>query len=253
MRRSINTVCNATVVRCLKSARLAALVLMLAAPALLLHGEDGQASVKLAPLMAPDLGAGGWQHGDAPVTNFKPNFENPVGELQAGYRRSDARVGVYIGYYRQQNFESKLITSNNMLVISKDKDWSRVSSELVSDDQGLALRAAELRGAVLGNEAESSRLRVWQVYWVGGRFTSSDWRAKLYGAAGRLLGQGDASAVIVIYATKADAGAENALLAAFWHDNREKLGAWLRQIEPSSDGQSQLKSATKFDSQGTLR
>ena len=83
---------------------LAALVLMLAAPAVWLQGMDEQARLNLAALTAPDLGAQGWQPGDAPVANFKPNFENPLGELQTGYRRGDAKVGVYIGYYRQQNF-----------------------------------------------------------------------------------------------------------------------------------------------------
>ena len=245
---------------------LVALALMLATPALWLqglHGLDDQAPPTRAALKAPDLALQGWQQSDAPVANFKPNFELPRGDLQTGFSRGTAQVGLYVAYYHQQNFESKLISSNNMLVVSKDKDWARVSGDVARDDQQQTLRTTELRGAALGNDVESGRLRVWQIYWVGGRWTSSDWRAKLYAAAGRLVGQGDAAAVLVMYAPKSAAGAGDAMLASFWNNNREKLGAWLGQIAPSRDGQSApgsvsnsaanpaKNSATHPDRQGT--
>jgi len=92
-------------------------------------------------------------------------------------------------------------------------------------------------------------LRAWQIYWVNGRWTASDWQAKLLGALGRLSGQGDASAVVVLYAQKPVSGANDELLAGFWRDNRDPLSAWLAQIQPLADGQS----PQNLNQQGTSR
>lgn len=229
------------------------LALLLSAPALFVAKLNLQEPLSLPPLAAPDLTAGGWQQSVSPVLNFHPHFENPATELLTGYRHSKAAdsgdVGIYIGYYRQQNARSKLISSNNVAVVSNDTEWARVSRAGIEDAQGLNWETAELRGAVLGNESADNRLRMWQIYWINGHYTGSDWRAKLYGSVGRLLGRGDAAAVIVIYAKKPQAGENDALLAAFWRDNHEKLSAWLRRIASSPEGQSVSISKTQGTSQ----
>ena len=228
---------------------LAALVLLLIAPLLLAQRMNSATAIELAALSAPDFAASGWSPGDASFASFKPNFETPATELQASYQRDGKGVGLYVGYYRNQRVDSKLISSNNMLVLSTDKVWSRIGGDAVHDDQGRTLATAELRSAALGDESAGRRLRVWQIYWVNGHLTSSDWQAKLYGLLGRLLGQGDAAAVLVMYAPKSVAGADDALLAAFWRDNRDKLDAWLRQMDRAAEGQ--LKN--NVNEQGTTR
>jgi len=221
---------------------LLALVALLVGPALLVQQLNAQPRLSMGVVAAPVLTASGWQRGAPPVTTFKPHYENPAAALDAGYRAAASAtdgpaVGVYVAYYRQQNFDSKLISSNNALVTSRDA-WARIGSGQVADDQGRVLLTTELRGVALGDETSSGRLRVWQVYWVNGHITSRDWQAKLLGAVGRLMGQGDASAVIVLYAQKPVAGENDALLAAFWRDNQASLTAWLARIGTSADGQS---------------
>ena len=84
------------------------------------------------------------------------------------------------------------------------------------------------------------RLRVWQVYWVGGHFTASDFRAKLLLALDRLLGRGDDGAVVLI-STVVDKGSRSAqgdggdlvaddTLAEFVETNLAQLGTLLEAV-----------------------
>ena len=233
---------------------LVAVAFLVASPGLFVRQLNAQPHAVMAALNAPDLTASGWLQAGMPVSTFKPHFENPVATLEAGYRAASsaadgAAVGVYIGYYRQQNYDSKLISSNNVIVTSHDPVWKRISDGQVTDEQGRVLQTAELRGVALGDETATGRLRVWETYWVNGHVTASDWQAKLLGALGRLIGQGDASAVIVLYALKPVAGQNDALLAEFWRSNQAPLTAWLAQIGPQADGQS----SETLNKQGTSR
>ncbi|MBB4844133.1 exosortase A [Paucibacter oligotrophus] len=209
---------------------------LLALPQLLVARLAHSSTSQPPQLSARDLVGPGWQQRADAAPQFKPAFEQPAAALQASYAQADGmQVGLYLGYYRHQGFESKLISSNNVLVRSKDPDWAQVSSghrELALDAGPLPLRTAELRGSALGhgsNEADlQSRLRVWQLYWVNGRVLSQDWQAKLYGALYRLMGQGDDAAVIILYANKAQAGQDDALLQRFVRDNWTQIEASLR-------------------------
>jgi EpsI family protein len=90
--------------------------------------------------------------------------------------------------------------------------WAKVaggSRQIVFDQQSISIRTAELRST------DSVRMMVWQWYWVNGHLTSSDVKAKIYTALSRLTGQGDDSAVIIVYAPKEQAGGGEAALEAF--------------------------------------
>jgi sugar transferase (PEP-CTERM/EpsH1 system associated) len=114
--------------------------------------------------------------------------------LQAEFIQGERRVGIFVGYYRRQDYEHKLVSSDNVLVKTSDKVWLRVaggSRELASGGQPVKASTAELRNVA------GQRLAVWQWYWIGGRLTSSDHLAKLWQAVHRLLGEGDDSAVVI--------------------------------------------------------
>ncbi len=218
---------------------LAGLLLLLGAPHLMLQSILANASSAPVNFLAPDLSGKGWalQPDAAPV--FTPAYENPVAVLQASYAKSgEAPVGLYLGYYRHQNFNSKLISSNNVLVTSKDPGWSQVASgsrEHASPGYTLRVRTAELRRKEMGHEGlPGSRLRVWQLYWINGRLLTSDWQAKLYGALDRLLGRGDDAAVLVIYADPSLTSPDEALLVGFARDNLEVLTALLTATRDSA-------------------
>ena len=150
--------------------------------------------------VAPD----GWQAADARSIDWRPAFANPRAELQAEFIQGERRVGIFVGYYRRQDYEHKLVSSDNVLVKTSDKVWLRVaggSRELASGGQPVKASTAELRNVA------GQRLAVWQWYWIGGRLTSSDHLAKLWQAVHRLLGEGDDSAVVILYAPKEDQAA----------------------------------------------
>ena len=133
-------------------------------------------------------------------SSWKPAYATPSAELQAAYLRDNKPVGVYIAYYRNQDYQHKLVTSTNTLANSTDHIWSVLSQGQIStklDNLLTKLRSAELLGK---DTTPETHLTVWQWYWINGKLTASDFEAKLYTALSRLSGQGDDSAVIMLYA-----------------------------------------------------
>lgn len=163
---------------------------------------------KMAPI-------GGWQPAQGGLSDWRPQYKDPSFEVHQSYRRGDAVVGLYIGYYRNQSYGHKLVSSINALVGSNDPHWSEVKSgdmEVLHGGQPLSVRSAELRGA------GGDRLVVWQWYWVDGRLTASDGWAKAYTSLSRLQGRGDDSAVVIVYAPKGKPSQAEATLSEFLGD-----------------------------------
>ena len=190
------------------------------------HGEPS--------LVAPQLAGETWTA--EPLASWKPHFKSPAGSLHGRFEPAagGAPVGVFIGYYRDQHYGRQLVTSVNDLVNDEeDKEWSRTASGLAEVD-AQTWRTGELRGQALnqvtGGGSLAPRLRVWQVYWINGRPFTSDWQAKLYGAWQSLLGHGDDAAVILVYADKAAAGPDDALLRDFLHRHWAALDTALRGV-----------------------
>jgi exosortase A len=186
------------------------------------------------PGRAPQLASlhrlsGGWQLSSKRIS-WKPAFENPSAELNETYASDGHEVAVYIGYYRRQNYERKLVSSSNELVKSNDPVWLRLGTlgaEMVEvGGEAITVRSALLRGAAANGRPEQ-RLRVWQVYWVGGRLTASDHWAKVHAATDRLLGRGDDAAVIVLYTGEDEPGRARALLHSFARSNLTAIVAQL--------------------------
>lgn len=181
------------------------------------------ASARLTPdidapapaLQAPAQLAPSWARSVQPPTDWVPGFQNPSSQLQAGYAQGEQQVGLYIGYYRNQHAERKLVSSTNTLTPDPKIGWVRVAAGarvLTLDEPPLVVRVSELRNSPIPGRADEVRLLVWQWYWIGGWWTSNDRTAKIYGAAQRLLGHGDESAVLMVYAREQE-GAEAALRA----------------------------------------
>lgn len=128
--------------------------------------------------------------------DWQPRFENPAASTQAAFAQDGRVVGLYLAYYRNQDQQSKLVSSTNVLVTSDDPHWARVSGgmrDISFNQQALKVRTAQLRAS-----SASVGLVVWQWYWVNGRWTSSDVLAKAYTALSQLTGKGDDSAVIIV-------------------------------------------------------
>jgi exosortase A len=157
------------------------------------------------PTLQTPAPATGWEAGVDPLP-WPPGFLNPSSTAAGQYVRADRPVWLWAAYYQQQGEYRKLISTVNRLVPAGYRDWRLISQGRRADGPGLpAFRTAELRRGVALGAQSADRLRVWQVYWVGGRWTESDVLGKLYQAVQRLLGRGDDGAVVLLVTPLDDA------------------------------------------------
>ncbi len=172
-----------------------------------------------------------WKKSDAADFGYQPHFEGPNVVRNQVYESGDTRVGLYLAYYRDQDYSRKLVSSNNTLLRSNDQQWGRVGQgAAIASLNGVPItfRSADLRrlGVAVGEGPD--KLRVWQIYWIHGRWTGSDYMAKVYGAVYQLLGRGDDSAAVIVYAPQDRADGADRVLAAFLKDNEKAIGDALR-------------------------
>lgn len=189
-------------------------------------------------IAAPAALSTNWQIVSPVGAGFKPDFQNPSAEINNSYASQGRTVGLYLGYYRHQNYSRKLVSSTNVLVISNDRQWAQVASGshiVTVGGKPVAVRTAELRGTALTEQADERRLVIWQIYWINGTVTASDYLAKAYGALYRLLGRGDDAAVIIVYTAKDQAGGANAALDAFLSTNYGAINELLRTTQKKND------------------
>ena len=209
------------------SACFAALV---ALPHIALWGIDRAEGDGTLAFVPPTALAADWQ-AVTPVASFKPAFQKPSAEINRSYASRGHTVGLYLGYYHHQDYDRKLVSSRNVLVVSNDSQWVQVASSSLPvrvGNKAVNVRTAELRGVALPSQGNPGRLVVWQIYWINGTLTASDHLAKAYSAFYRLMGRGDDSAVIVVYAPKDEqAGDEQAVLASFLSINYASINELL--------------------------
>ena len=166
-----------------------------------------------------------------------PAFQNASAELDMGLADAQNQpVGLHVSYYRQQDYERKLVSSANALVRSDDAAWARVARGAVNarlQGESLLVDGAVLRQHVRGMTGEGVHILAWRFYWVRGGFTASDYAGKLQGALGRISGWGDDGANIVIYTPLSDAKESEADAAArlqsYLDSQGDALVAALRQ------------------------
>jgi len=196
--------------------------------------QSAQAALPAPSLVAPAALTPGWSATPQPSPVLEPAFHNPSAQSTTSYGSAERTVRLFVAFYRNQNADRKLVSSDNVLVKSLDPRWAQVSSGSRSvplEHGALTVRTAELRAASLTGETEGARLTVCQYYWVHGRLTSSDTLAKVYTALYSLLGQGDDSAVVIVYAPKGDADQGARALDAFLQANSAAIDRWLRSIQ----------------------
>lgn len=208
---------------------------LMAAPHVVLWALDLAPERAAVQLPVPAALASDWQVSSAGDAHFKPAFQNPAAEVDASYASQGRVVGLYLGYYRQQNYSQKLVSSNNVLVRSNDLQWAQVASGIrpvrLDDRQAYLFRAVELRSASLRQSVDQGRLMVWHIYWINGTLTANDYLAKAYSVFYRLTGRGDDSAVIVVYTAKDQVGGAEPVLESFLMTNYPSINAVLRTAQ----------------------
>jgi exosortase A len=150
--------------------------------------------------------AGGWQSVAGRLTTWTPHFINPAAQINQVYAEDGTRVGLYIGYYRSQRQGAKLITAQNTLVHSDNREWRSVTEtrrNSVASREQISFAEAQLR-------SKSTSLLIWRWYWVDGQYAANPFWVKLLQAKSQLLGRGDDGAVIIVY-TELDADSKAAV------------------------------------------
>ena len=145
-------------------------------------------------------GEAGWTKVADSGIDWRPIFQNPTATVFQPYRNGDNLVGVYIAYYRQQKHGAELVSSENAMVLSDDKEWRVI--EFGHRDFQWAGTPTNARTLSLRGTSQQLRIRNW--YWIDGRHTSSDFVAKLLLAWTKLTGAGDNSAALVLVAPFTD-------------------------------------------------
>lgn len=185
-------------------------------------------------LAAETLAGGGWQLAAEPIADWQPAFANPSATLGATLVKGERRIGVSIAYYRQQSYERKLISSGNALVQSGDRAWAQVAAgarQIEFGGQSFSARTGILRSNAASLGAEPPRFRVWHWYWIDGRFMASDHLGKLRLALAKLMGRGDESAAVFIFARESDG---DAALADYLADAGGGIATLLGQAAASN-------------------
>lgn len=178
---------------------------------------DRESGVPVGPLALPAAPAG-WAVESEPLAPWTPAYKNANRTAGITYARGDERIGVWVGYYRDQGRERKLVTSTNVLVPQQDSTWILPASgvrTLNTPAGRVAFRSTVLRSPIDPKAATRQRLQVLHVHWVGGRLLIRNAPARLYQALDKVAGRGDDGAVLVFYAPLGEGESHNPALEAF--------------------------------------
>lgn len=198
------------------------LMLTMAAPHWV-QSAVSRSSQGAVPKLAQISNLPAWAPG-APPVDWHPSYQNPPAELAQSFERAGMRIGLYVVFYRNQGYSSKLVTSTNTIVTSQDPNWLRLATRSREETFGGQLNKVhveDLKGS------DDDVISVWRWYWINGRLTSSDVVAKIYTVLSLLSGKGDDSAAIFVYGRK-DAGGDEAI-AAFVQDAAGPIENILRE------------------------
>jgi exosortase A len=194
-------------------AAVAALVLVLVwrPAAAVLDGRN----VTGVPNVAAIPAAGGWVDADSKPVAFRPDYQRPSSERVQTFRRGGDWAGVYVGFYRNQGQGAELVNSMNTIAGGEGKAWRRVASGSKAVEFGtdaVSVEVAEVKDP-------AHHLVAWRWYWIDGELTANDYVAKGRLALTKLLGRGDDSAVVLVYAERRDdRAASDRVLQAFVTD-----------------------------------
>jgi exosortase A len=181
-------------------------------------------------LKLPDTLPAGWSAEPVEAETWVPEYPNPSAVSHRTYRKGDQRVTVWVGYFRDQGPDRKLVSSTNLLVDGHKSRWAVThegSAALPPASLSSRVSTAQLREPADPKVEPRQRLQVAHLYWVNGRFTNRASEAKIQLALGRLAGRGDDGAVLMFSTAQPAAQADREPLHAFVAQQLPTLGPWL--------------------------
>ena len=137
----------------------------------------------------------GWRAVEGRITEWHPQLEAASSEQVLTFEKDGRRVGVYLGFYRDQRQGAELVNSRNQILRSENPSMLKTGDgtrRIEFGGQPLTVNTARMQG-------RGESIVAWHWYWLGGSSTHSDSRAKLDLAFDRLLGRDDTSAWVTLY------------------------------------------------------
>jgi exosortase A len=177
----------------------------------LMKNQVQNSNIKSPPVLIAPQGAGSWQSIPRFV-DLQPHFDQPSAEIHGAFQSGNQQAALYVAYYRNQDFERKLVASTNVLVSTTNQKWQLASSGTLNIENSSHISRVKTFELMHKSGITDDRYIAWQWYWINGHLTSNEIEAKWLTAWSMLSGHGDDSAVIIIYAPKTDA---EQTLAAF--------------------------------------
>ena len=170
----------------------------------------------LGPMEVADISPqAGWSPVEKSTLEWAPELSNPSLLRVQVFEKAGRRVSVFVGIFRNETWESKLVTVSNQLAGGDKSSWNLADRGIVQTEiSGLPLEAKT--GVILGR---TGRVLAWHWYWINGVSTASDFNAKFQQLLTRLHGVHGGSAWVAIY-TSANESSEvsSKLLQEFTRD-----------------------------------
>jgi exosortase A len=155
----------------------------------------------VTPELKPPQASGAWKPVDeGHVSSFRPRFFNYQAHVNQAYTDGTTGAELWIVYYRNQRPGAQLISTQNTIVSSNDREWRKTGEgarALIVGKQEIPLIEARLR-------SPSAQLLVWRWYWVDGRYVVNPYWAKLLQAKSMLFGGDDDGAMVIVYTLSGD-------------------------------------------------
>jgi exosortase A len=148
------------------------------------------------PALRAPPATGDWKQVTERLTDWTPRFLSSSVQFNQAFGKEGTRAGLYIGYYRNQGQGAQLITTQNTLVASNDREWKNIGEIRRTP----VFKLGEISAIETKLRGRSTSLLVWRWYWVDGQYIVNPYWGKLLQAKSRLLGRGDDAAIVIIYA-----------------------------------------------------
>ena len=157
---------------------------------------DAVASTAGPPTLELPSTIGAWRETEDPIAEWRPDYKGATAEASRAYRLNDRTVALYIAYYRNQRQGTELINSvNSIIPLGKDVVWRRGWEQ----ERAVPLPRGTERVWETDASKPGQRILVWHRFWSGGRYTSSQFTAKVQEVQSRMFtGKDDAALVVML-------------------------------------------------------
>lgn len=139
---------------------------------------------------------GKWIAVQEPVSNWAPYYIGNPSKYYYLFKNNNQLVSLYITYYQNQNQNSELINSGNVLVGEMAQTWRQIAKS----QRKLSLDSKEMEVNQHQLVSNTSNLLIWRWYWLINEQTANPYIAKAILAFNKILGYGDDGAEIILAA-----------------------------------------------------